>query len=172
MPPSRPYRFSCKNRMAFLILIAAIQVPLANAETWIVTDRNHPVQAPAHVRVILLDESERLEAKLSEGLPANQQQAIAIIQQRLKSNDAQRLQRDLALAQQNLVDAWSMGVGCSSPEDLLRSLGEITRWVQNNIAGGGAGAEPVIKERPVPSQDARHLRPEMLELAGWIGRSG
>ncbi|KPX29925.1 MULTISPECIES: TIGR03757 family integrating conjugative element protein [Pseudomonas syringae group] len=110
MPPSRPYRFSCKNRMAFLILIAAIQVPLANAETWIVTDRNHPVQAPAHVRLILLDESERLEAKLSEGLPANQQQAIAIIQQRLKSNDAQRLQRDLALAQQNLVDAWSMGV--------------------------------------------------------------
>ncbi|TRN85615.1 TIGR03757 family integrating conjugative element protein [Pseudomonas syringae] len=110
MPPSRPYRFSCKNRMAFLILIAAIQVPLANAETWIVTDRNHPVQAPAHVRLILLDESERLEAKLSEGLPANQQKAIAIIQQRLKSNDAQRLQRDLALAQQNLVDAWSMGV--------------------------------------------------------------
>lgn len=110
MPPSRPYRFSYKNRMAFLILIAAIQVPLANAETWIVTDRNHPVQAPAHVRVILLDEPERLEAKLSEGLPANQQQAIAIIQQRLKSNDAQRLQRDLALAQQNLVDAWSMGV--------------------------------------------------------------
>ncbi|MBN4180653.1 TIGR03757 family integrating conjugative element protein [Pseudomonas savastanoi] len=110
MPPSRPYRFSCKNRMAFLILIVAIQVPLANAETWIVTDRNHPVQAPAHVRLILLDESERLEAKLSEGLPANQQQAIAIMQQRLMSSDAQRLQRDLTLAQQNLVDAWSMGV--------------------------------------------------------------
>ncbi|KAA3543913.1 TIGR03757 family integrating conjugative element protein [Pseudomonas tremae] len=96
--------------MAFLILIAAIQVPFANAETWIVTDRNHPVQAPARVRLILLDESERLEAKLSEGLPANQQQAIAIMQQRLKSNDALRLQRDLALAQQNLVDAWSIGV--------------------------------------------------------------
>ncbi len=98
--------------MAFLILIAATQVPLANAETWIITDRNHPVQAQAqaHVRTILLDESERLEAKLSEGLPANQQQAIAIMQQRLKSSDAQRLQRDLALAQQNLVDAWSMGV--------------------------------------------------------------
>ncbi|RMV81920.1 Integrating conjugative element protein, family [Pseudomonas amygdali pv. sesami] len=93
-----------------LTVIAAIQVPLANAETWIVTDRNHPVQAPAHVRLIILDESERLEAKLSEGLPANQQQAIAIMQQRLMSSDAQRLQRDLALAQQNLVDAWSMGV--------------------------------------------------------------
>lgn len=110
MPPSSPYRLSGKNRMALLILIAAIQVPLANAETWIVTDRSHPVQAPAHVRLILLDESERLEAKLSEGLPANQQQAIAIMQQRLMSSDAQRLQRDLALAQQNLVDAWSMGV--------------------------------------------------------------
>ncbi|KPY31726.1 TIGR03757 family integrating conjugative element protein [Pseudomonas syringae] len=110
MPPSRPYSFSCKNRVAFLILIAAAQVPLANAETLIITDRNHPVQAPAHVRLILLDESERLETKLSEGLPANQQQAIAIMQQRLKSSDAQRLQRDLALAQQNLVDAWSIGV--------------------------------------------------------------
>lgn len=110
MPPSRPYSFSCKNRVAFLILVAATQVPLANAETWIITDRNHPVQAPAHVRVIRLDESERLEAKLSEGLPANQQQAVAIMQQRLKSNDAQRFQRDLASAQQNLVDAWSIGV--------------------------------------------------------------
>ncbi|MBX6409328.1 TIGR03757 family integrating conjugative element protein, partial [Pseudomonas syringae pv. tomato] len=73
MPPSRPYRFSCKNPMTFLILIAAIQVPLANAETWVVTDRNHPVQAQAHVRLILLDESEQLELKLSEGLPANPQ---------------------------------------------------------------------------------------------------
>lgn len=72
--------------------------------------------------------------------------------------------RDTAVSQ--------LPLGCSSPEDLLRSLGELTRWVQNNIAGGGAGAEPVIEERPVPSQDARHLRPEMLELAGWIGRSG
>ncbi|EGH26936.1 hypothetical protein PSYMO_37831, partial [Pseudomonas amygdali pv. mori str. 301020] len=34
----------------------------------------------AHVRLILLDEQERLETKLSEGLPANQQQAIAIMQ--------------------------------------------------------------------------------------------
>lgn len=110
MSPSSPYRFRCKNSMTFLILIAAIQVPFANAETWIVTDRNHPVQAPERVRLILLDESERLEAKLSEGLPANQQQAIAIMQQRLKSSDARRLQRDLALAQQDLVDAWSMGV--------------------------------------------------------------
>ncbi|ELQ08631.1 hypothetical protein A988_21237 [Pseudomonas syringae BRIP39023] len=110
MLPSRTYRFRSKHRLDLLILLAATQITFAQAETWVITDRNHPVQAQAHVRLILLDESERLEAKLSEGLPANQQQAIAIMQQRLKSNDAQRLQRDLASAQQNLVDAWSIGV--------------------------------------------------------------
>ncbi|WP_162880307.1 MULTISPECIES: TIGR03757 family integrating conjugative element protein [Pseudomonas syringae group] len=111
MLPSRTYCFRSKRSLlGFLGLVMAAQITLARAETWVITDRNHPVQAPAHVRLILLDESERLETKLSEGLPANQQQAIAIMQQRLKSNDALRLQRDLALAQQNLVDAWSIGV--------------------------------------------------------------
>ncbi|KPY21020.1 site-specific integrase [Pseudomonas savastanoi] len=62
-------------------------------------------------------------------------------------------------------------LGCSSPEDLLRSLGELTRWVQHNIADGGTGTEPVIEDRPLPSQDARHLNPEMLEMTGRIGRS-
>ncbi|MCD5997167.1 TIGR03757 family integrating conjugative element protein [Pseudomonas sp. CDFA 602] len=111
MLPSRTYCFRSKRSLlGFLSLVMASQITLAHAETWVITDRNHPVQAPAHVRLILLDEQERLETKLSEGLPANQQQAIAIMQQRLKSNDALRLQRDLALAQQNLVDAWSIGV--------------------------------------------------------------
>ncbi|RXU04276.1 integrating conjugative element protein [Pseudomonas syringae] len=110
MLPSRTYRFRSKHCLDLLILLTATQITFAHAETWVITDRNHPVQAQAHVWLILLDESERLEAKLSEGLPANQQQAIAIMQQRLKSNDAQRLQRDLASAQQNLVDAWSIGV--------------------------------------------------------------
>ncbi|WP_122236715.1 TIGR03757 family integrating conjugative element protein, partial [Pseudomonas syringae] len=118
MPPSRPYSLSCKNLVAFLILIAATQVPLANAEMWIITDRNHPVQAPANARLILLDESERLEAKLSEGLPTNQKQALAIMQKRLMSADAQRLQQDLASAQQNLVDAWSVGVTKGDAEQL------------------------------------------------------
>ncbi|RMM88815.1 TIGR03757 family integrating conjugative element protein [Pseudomonas savastanoi] len=111
MLPSRTYCFRSKRSLlGFLGLVMAAQITLAHAETWVITDRNHPVQTPAHVRLILLDEQERLETKLSEGLLANQQQAIAIMQQRLKSSDAQRLQRDLALAQQNLVDAWSIGV--------------------------------------------------------------
>ncbi|WP_183137995.1 TIGR03757 family integrating conjugative element protein, partial [Pseudomonas amygdali] len=111
MLPSRTYCFRSKRSLlGFLGLVMAAQITLAHAETWVITDRNHPVQTPAHVRLILLDEQERLETKLSEGLPANQQQAITIMQQRLKSADAQRLQRDLALAQQNLVDAWSIRV--------------------------------------------------------------
>lgn len=110
MLPSRTYRFRSKHSLDLLILLAAIHITFAHAETWVITDRNHPVQAQVHVRLILLDDSEQLEAKLSEGLPPNQQQAIAIMQKRLKSNDAQRLQRDQALAQQDLVDAWSMGV--------------------------------------------------------------
>ncbi|EFW82205.1 hypothetical protein ALQ03_02522 [Pseudomonas savastanoi pv. glycinea] len=111
MLPSRTYCFRSKRSLlGFLGLVMAAQITLAHAETCVITDRNHPVQTSAHVRLILLDEQERLETKLSEGLPANQQQAIAIMQQRLKSADAQRLQRDLALAQQNLVDAWSIGV--------------------------------------------------------------
>ncbi|MDT3234230.1 hypothetical protein QNL22_03675, partial [Pseudomonas syringae pv. tomato] len=65
-----------------------------------------------------------------------------------------------------------VGVDSSSPEDLLRSLGELTRWVQNNFPGGGSVTEPITQDRPIPSQDAMHLRPEMLELTGWIGRSG
>lgn len=94
MLPSRTYCFRSKRSLlGFLGLVMAAQITLAHAETWVITDRNHPVQTPAHVRLILLDEQERLETKLSEGLPANQQQAITIMQQRLKSADAQRLQQ-------------------------------------------------------------------------------
>ncbi|SHN14285.1 Site-specific recombinase XerC [Pseudomonas asturiensis] len=58
-------------------------------------------------------------------------------------------------------------LGCPSPEDLLRSLGELTRWVQENIAGSDPAPEPVSLNK-----DEHQLRPEMLELTGWIGRSG
>ncbi|RMO49982.1 hypothetical protein ALQ41_04933, partial [Pseudomonas savastanoi pv. glycinea] len=42
--------------MGFLGLVMAAQITLAHAETWVITDRNHPVQTSAHVRLILLDE--------------------------------------------------------------------------------------------------------------------
>lgn len=110
MPNLPSPRFKKRDRLAQAFLIAALIHPLAHAETWVITDRNHPVQASSGARLILLDDSERLEAKLSEGLPADPHRAAAIMQQRLRSNDAQRLQQDLVAAQQGLVDAWSVGV--------------------------------------------------------------
>ncbi|WP_240334097.1 TIGR03757 family integrating conjugative element protein [Pseudomonas syringae] len=102
------------QKLTHLLAQALIAVgflnPNAHAETWVITDRNHPIQAPSGARLILLDDSERLEAKLSEGLPADPQQAAAIMLQRLRSSDAQRLQQDLVAAQQNVVDAWTVGV--------------------------------------------------------------
>ncbi|APQ05715.1 MULTISPECIES: TIGR03757 family integrating conjugative element protein [Pseudomonas syringae group] len=110
MPNLPSPRFKKRDRLAQAFLIAALIHPLAHAETWVITDRNHPVKVPSGARLILLDDSESLEAKLSEGLPADPHRAAAIMQQRLRSNDAQRLQQDLVAAQQGLVDAWSVGV--------------------------------------------------------------
>ncbi|EGH26290.1 hypothetical protein PSYMO_34579, partial [Pseudomonas amygdali pv. mori str. 301020] len=52
MLPSRTYCFRSKRSLlGFLSLVMASQITL-DAETWVITDRNHPVQAPAHVRLI------------------------------------------------------------------------------------------------------------------------
>ncbi|MEQ4221322.1 MULTISPECIES: TIGR03757 family integrating conjugative element protein [Pseudomonas syringae group] len=96
--------------LAQALIAVGFLSPNAHAETWVITDQNHLVQVPSGARLILLDDSERLEAKLSEGLPADPQRAAAIMQRRLRSSDAQRLQQDLVAAQQSLVDAWTLGV--------------------------------------------------------------
>ncbi|UXZ97202.1 TIGR03757 family integrating conjugative element protein [Pseudomonas phytophila] len=148
MPQSTPC-LRPNYRQALLILLTAALAPFANAETWVVTDRNHPVEPQARVRLILLDETERLEAKLSEGLPADQQQALAIIQKRLLTKDAQRLQRDLVIAQQNLVDAWSVGVTnipavvvdrkyvVYGETDVVAAEHRIAEWRERNEPGEG-----------------------------------
>lgn len=110
MPNLFSPRFRKRTRLTQAFVIAALIQPLVHAETWVITDRSHPIQVPSGARLILLDDSERLETKLSEGLPADPQRAAAIMQQRLRSSDAQRLQQDLVAAQQNVVDAWTVGV--------------------------------------------------------------
>lgn len=92
------------------MLLTALLCATANAETWVVTDSHHPTQSGPGVRVILLDDVDRLQAKLSQGLPADPQQAMAIVRQRMQSPDGQRLQKDLALAQQGTADAWALGI--------------------------------------------------------------
>ncbi|MNF68428.1 hypothetical protein D3C84_502850 [compost metagenome] len=100
----------CRLRRWPTPLAALFIAATAQAETWVVTDQIHPVNAPVGVRVILLDEQQRLEEQLSRSLPADPRQAAAAAQHFLASPDGKRLQDDLAKAQQGAANAWSAGV--------------------------------------------------------------
>ncbi|CAD0264617.1 conserved exported hypothetical protein [Pseudomonas veronii] len=91
--------------MAFTFLSAT-----AHAETWVITDQAHPVSVPTGVRIIRLDDQQRLEELLSQQLPNDQRQAEVTIQRYLASPAGKRLQSDLVQAQQGITDAWSVGV--------------------------------------------------------------
>ncbi len=79
------------------------------ADIRVFTDRNHPVEAPADVRIVELDDPSRIEAELAASLPADPAQAAAIVQQRLKDGGVD-LQRRLANAYQGVADAWGLGI--------------------------------------------------------------
>lgn len=102
-PLNRPRRWP-------LQLAALLFNTLARGETWVITDQAHPVSAPAAVRIILLDEQQRLEEQLSRSLPAEPRQAAATVQRFMATSEGARLQADLAKAQQGAADAWSTGV--------------------------------------------------------------
>ena len=102
--PSRTTRLWLTS-MALTLLSAT-----AHAETWVITDQSHPVSAPTGVRIIRLDDQQRLEELLSQQLPNDQRQAEATIQRYLASPAGKRLQSDLVQAQQGITDAWSVGV--------------------------------------------------------------
>jgi integrating conjugative element protein (TIGR03757 family) len=79
------------------------------ADVRVFTDRHHPVDAPASVRVVELDTPARIEAELAANLPTDPTRAAAIVRQRLQDGGAD-LQRRLADAYQGVTDAWSLGV--------------------------------------------------------------
>lgn len=97
---------------AVAVLCGAIATGTTHAETWVITDSAHPVTLPAGagIRLIQLDEQQRLEEQLSRLLPANPQQAAAAAQKILSGPEGTRIQRDLLEAQQGVTDAWSVGV--------------------------------------------------------------
>lgn len=106
-----PYYFPHSRRRRWPLPLAALFIAAtAQAETWVVTDQAHPMNAPADVRVILLDEQQRLEEQLSRSLPSDPRQAAAAVQRFLASPEGKRLQDNLAKAQQGAADAWSTGV--------------------------------------------------------------
>ncbi|WP_124302074.1 TIGR03757 family integrating conjugative element protein [Pseudomonas chlororaphis] len=94
-----------------LVPIALLSVSaFAHGETWVITDQAHPVTKPAGVRLILLDDQQRLEEQLTRNLPADPRQAAASMQRYLASPEGKRLQNELVTAQQGVTDAWSVGV--------------------------------------------------------------
>ncbi|MGZ3129280.1 TIGR03757 family integrating conjugative element protein [Pseudomonas aeruginosa] len=79
------------------------------ADVVVVTDSHHPVKTMGGERLIELDEASLIEAELSAQLPANAEQATAIVQGRLNQGGAD-LQRRIASAYQGVADAWSLGI--------------------------------------------------------------
>lgn len=99
--------------LARLLIVAAcawaIATSAAAANIWVVTDRQHPVAHAHGARVIELDAPASIEAELSSRLPADPNQAAAIVRQRLKVGGS-ALQKHLAVTYQGVTDAWSLEV--------------------------------------------------------------
>ena len=92
-------------------LCAALLGPIAAAaaDVLVVTDSRHPVQAPAGVRIIELDQATRIEVELAAHLPADPQQTAALVRQRLHDG-GEALQRRIGHAYQGVADAWGLGI--------------------------------------------------------------
>ncbi|HPO20355.1 MAG TPA: TIGR03757 family integrating conjugative element protein, partial [Rubrivivax sp.] len=63
----------------------------------------------AGVRIIELDQATRIEVELAAHLPADPQQAAALVRQRLHDGGV-ALQRRIGHAYQGVADAWGLGI--------------------------------------------------------------
>ncbi|OWJ93172.1 integrating conjugative element protein [Pseudomonas sp. A46] len=91
-------------------LCAALLAPLVQAnDILVITDSQHPVQAPIGVRVVELDLPARIEAELAAHLANDAGHSAAAVQQRLQA-DRSALQQRIGMAYQGVVDAWSLGI--------------------------------------------------------------
>jgi integrating conjugative element protein (TIGR03757 family) len=95
-------------RPAHLCWLALLFTLPACAETWVITDRQHPVTG-AYDRLIELDAPERLETTLTKDLPADPERAARLLQARLQPSSP--LQKELVSAYQGVTDAWQRGIG-------------------------------------------------------------
>ncbi len=96
-------------RLAAGLCAALLGSIAAAADVLVVTDSRHPVQAPTDVRVIELDQATRIEVELAAHLPADPQQAAALVRQRLHDG-GEALQRRIGHAYQGVADAWGLGI--------------------------------------------------------------
>ncbi|NIF29170.1 TIGR03757 family integrating conjugative element protein [Pantoea sp. Tr-811] len=96
---------------ALAVLVTTLAGGGTHAETWAVTDSFHPLTSiPADVRVIKLDDKQRIEGEMSRKPPPNPHQAAPAAQQLMRTQAGAELMRQLASAQQGTTDAWSAGV--------------------------------------------------------------
>ena len=96
---------------AVLLLVVALAIGTAHAQTWAITDAAHPLTfVPADVGVIKLDDQQRIEEQLSRKLPPNPHQAALAARQLMSTPAGAALMQQLATAQQGNADAWSIGV--------------------------------------------------------------
>lgn len=92
---------------AILAFTLAATANAMAADVRVFTDRNHPIEAPAGVRVVELDVAASIESALVANLPSDPAQAATIVQQRMKEGGT-ALQRRLVDAYQGVTDAWSL----------------------------------------------------------------
>lgn len=106
---THPQRFPGRIVQGVIGLMAVLGVKAQATDVWVVTDRQHPVQAVPGVRVIQLDAPALIESGLAAQLPSDPQQAATAIRERLREGGAD-LQRRLQEAYQGVTDAWRIGV--------------------------------------------------------------
>jgi integrating conjugative element protein (TIGR03757 family) len=87
----------------------AVDVRVADS-VLVVTDRAHPVMNTGDARVIYLDRAAKIEKEMSAGLPNDIDKAEAILKERLKTPDGERMIAGLTDAAKDLLLAWEMGV--------------------------------------------------------------
>jgi len=109
MPAPIPNPVVAQWRLLAAGLLAALGPSAWADDVIVVTDSRHPVQAPAGVRVIELDQATRIEGELAAHLPADPQQAAALVRQRLHDG-GEALQRRIGHAYQCVADAWGLGI--------------------------------------------------------------
>lgn len=96
---------------ALAVFITTLASSGAPAETLAITDSLYPLTSiPADVRVIKLDDQQRIEAEFSRKLPPNPHQAAPAARQLIGTPAGAALMQQLATAQQGNADAWSIGV--------------------------------------------------------------
>ena len=112
--PASLFRFASGWRtlglaVALSAALAVFSPSTHAADVVVVTDSHHPVKTMSGERLIELDAASRIEAELSAELPADPEQATAIVKRRLHEGAAD-FQRRIAKAYQGVADAWSLGI--------------------------------------------------------------